>query len=421
MIARLARSRAWGKFFRNRMAVAGLCVIGLYFVFGVFVLLSDAAVMLGKTTGWFDGSKIPVMGDFTLEQADGQVGPLSVRGWLGRPQNPEKRLEDCKFYLDEFRKALRLKDKETALQRMRFAERRAADRGVAETQVAFAAAKELYDEVARSENLDRDPAALPQLAELESAVDGLFAPLKGYEGWVYTLRMSLGTDRQGRSIMVRGLYSIKVAIQVGLVVAIISVIVGTLVGAAAAYFGGWVDNVVVWLYTTLSSVPDLVLLAVLVFMFTGSMFDDVTKPYLSLVPVYVAMCATFWIGTCRVIRGEVMKLKELEYVQAATALGFSRIYILLKHVVPNTVHLMFINFSLLFIAAIKFEVILSFLGLGVKVGPSWGRMIQESTAEVIKGNFWQIGAATGFMFFLVLAFNIVSDALQDAFDPKHVG
>ena len=87
---------------------------------------------------------------------------------------------------------------------------------------------------------------------------------------------------------------------------------------------------------------------------------------------------------------------------------------------PNTLHLMFISFSLLFIAAIKNEVVLSFLGLGVKVGPSWGRMLSESGWEVVNQIFWQIGTATVLMFGLVLAFNIVSDALQDAFDPKHV-
>ncbi len=167
--------------------------------------------------------------------------------------------------------------------------------------------------------------------------------------------------------------------------------------------------------------PDLVLLAVLAFMFTGSYFDDPSKPFLSLVPVYASMCMTFWIGPCRVVRGETLKLKELEYVQAATAIGFGRAYILLRHILPNTVHLAFINFSLLFIAAIKFEVVLSFLNLGVKAGPSWGRMIGESTQEVINGFFWQIGAATALMFVLVLSFNILSDALQDAFDPKNVG
>ena len=120
------------------------------------------------------------------------------------------------------------------------------------------------------------------------------------------------------------------------------------------------------------------------------------------------------------IRGEVLKLRELEYVQAATAIGFGRMRVLLRHILPNTAHLMFINFSLLFIGAVKSEVILSFLNLGVKKGSSWGIMISQSRQEVINGFFWQIGGATFFMFGLVLAFNIFTDALQDAFDPKHV-
>ena len=107
-------------------------------------------------------------------------------------------------------------------------------------------------------------------------------------------------------------------------------------------------------------------------------------------------------------------------MQAATSIGFGRLYILLRHVLPNTVHLMLINFSLLFIGAIKYEVILTFLGLGVKEGASWGIMIDQSRQEVMNGFFWQIGTATALMFGLVLPFNIVSDALQDAFDPKHV-
>ena len=154
--------------------------------------------------------------------------------------------------------------------------------------------------------------------------------------------------------------------------------------------------------------------AILAAMFLGSEFEG------TLVPVYTAFCLTFWIGPCRVIRGEVLKLRELEYVQAATAVGFGRGRILLKHILPNTTHLMFINFSLLFIGAIKAEVILTFLGLGVKNEPSWGIMINQSKQEVVNDFFWQIGAATALMFGLVLAFNIFTDALQDALDPKHI-
>ena len=205
------------------------------------------------------------------------------------------------------------------------------------------------------------------------------------------------------------------------VTALISVILGSLVGAAAGFFGGRVDSIVMYFVSTLSSIPYLVLLTVIAFMFTDTEFDNAERPALALVPIYVAFCSVFWISTCRVVRGEVFKIKELEYVQAATAVGFSRFYILVRHVIPNTAHLMFINFSLLFIGAIKSEVILSFLGLGVKGQPSWGIMINHGRDGVTSFFFWEVGAATAFMFVLVLAFNVVSDALQDAFDPKHVG
>ncbi|MCA9059044.1 MAG: ABC transporter permease, partial [Planctomycetaceae bacterium] len=120
------------------------------------------------------------------------------------------------------------------------------------------------------------------------------------------------------------------------------------------------------------------------------------------------------------VRGETMRIREQEYIQAATVLGFGRLRILFRHVLPNVTYLMLINFSLLFVGAIKSEVILSFLGLGVKNVPSWGIMIRDAKYEVTNGFFWQIGAATAFMFVLVLAFNILSDALQDILDPRHV-
>lgn len=421
-VRRAWRSRAARRFFGNRLAAAGLVIILAYAAVGLAVLGADAAKMLGERTGWFDLTRYTLLDVLTVQRADEVVGPYEMRG-LGLKNSPEERLRFVKTYLDDFDKATapRVRDKEAAVARIRYGQLRAAEKPPAELRKIVKEAEELYKEVAESEDLDADPAMLPKLEELEEVTATLFAPLTGVDRWVQGFRMSLGTDRQGRSIMGRAVYSIKVAIQIGLVVAVVSVVLGSLIGAAAAFFGGWVDHVVVWLYSTLSSLPDLVLLGVLVFMFTGSIFDDVTRPYLSLVPIYAAMCLTFWIGPCRVVRGEVMKIKQLEYVQAATAIGFGRVKILLRHALPNTVHLMFINFSLLFIAAIKNEVVLSFLGLGVKVGPSWGRMIQESTQQVINGFFWQIGAATAFMFVLVLAFNIVSDAMQDAFDPKHVG
>ena len=426
--------RAWGsrasrKFRRNRLAVGALLVIALYLAVGLWVLAVDGLKAVGDSTGWWNVRGAPLVNVVSTESVVEVVGPLEQPGF-GIHASPEERLKAVKSRLDDLGKAFRLRarggeDRETrikaALSEINYGAVRVADRPVEELRAQWEAAREKYDQIAESPDLDRDPATRPALRELERITAAIFTDPGGVRGLLQGFRLCLGTDRQGRSIMVKAVYSIKVAIQIGLVVAVVATLLGALLGAAGAFFGGWVDYFVVWLYSTLSSLPDLVLLGVLVFMFTGSIFDDVNRPYLSLVPLYVAMCLTFWIGPCRIIRGEVMKIKELEYVQAATAIGFSRLYVLIRHALPNTLHLMFINFSLLFIAAIKNEVVLSFLGLGVKSGTSWGLMIQESTQQVINGFYWQIGAATAFMFVLVLAFNILSDALQDAFDPKHVG
>lgn len=273
----------------------------------------------------------------------------------------------------------------------------------------------LIDEAVAERLRGIDAEVNAELDQIEPIVAELFPLPTGIEGALYKLRLLLGTDRQGRSILIRAVYSAKVAIQVGLVVSLIAVSFGSLLGAAAGYFGGIADHLIIWLYSTFSSIPYLVLLVVLAFMFTGSKVEG------TLIPLYVAFCLTYWIGPCRVTRGEALKLKALDYVQAANALGATRGRILMRHIVPNTAHLMFINLSLLFIGAIKGEVVLTFLGLGLKEGASWGIMINQSKSEVVSGFFWQIGSATFFMFVLVLAFNVLTDALQDAFDPKHVG
>ncbi|MEO1716668.1 MAG: ABC transporter permease [Planctomycetota bacterium] len=280
----------------------------------------------------------------------------------------------------------------------------------------------VFDEIrstANAEALTQADGVETLLPEAEAFVDTLMPVPDGIAGLSYNTRLLFGTDRQGRSILIRALYSAKIAIQVGFIVGLTAVLIGSLLGAAAAFFGGIVDHGVTWLYSIFSSIPQLVLLAVLSFMFVSGPLQE----FRGLPSLYMAFALTYWIGPCRVIRGEAMKIKELEYVQAATAIGFGRFYILIKHIIPNTLHLMFINFSLLFVGAIKGEVILTFLGLGLPLGDgaSWGIMISQAKSEVVQGFFWQIGAATLFMFILVLAFNILSDALQDAFDPKHVG
>lgn len=217
----------------------------------------------------------------------------------------------------------------------------------------------------------------------------------------------LGTDRQGRSILVRTIYSAKIAIGVGMVSALVGSIVGGIIGAISGYHGKRVDDFVVWLYSTVQSIPYLLLLIMLTYAVDRG-----------IVGLYIAFIATSWVGPCRMVRGEVIKLREAEYIQSAKAMGYGDWRIIFRHVLPNTMHILLVYFALLFVAAIKSEVIISFLGLGVRGEPSWGVMIKQSQAELINGIYWQIGAATFAMLVLVLCFNIFADALQDALDPK---
>jgi peptide/nickel transport system permease protein len=416
---RFFRTRSARKFFRQKVAVAALVVTIAYLLVSLLV----------------------AGGLITKAEADSPIGPPHIPGFFAK-DTPEKRLGFAEFYLEKadiaVKKVVALdaasklelaqlsgekraeaevtaqEARKETFERAGFLRLQLADKPVGEQQAIIARAWKLYEKLAVSEELNEQPQLQEQLAELEGIVAELYPEPTGWSGFVHRMHESLGTDRQGRSIFLRAVYSIKVAIKVGVVTALAGVLIGTLLGGAAAFFGGWIDHVVTWLYTMLSSIPYMVLLIVLVYAFMGTVFDG------TLIPLYVAMIATFWIGPCRVMRGETLKLKEMEYVQAAQALGFGRWYTLLRHVLPNAAHLMLINFSLLFIGAIKSEVILSFLGLGVKGEPSWGIMISQSGSEVLTGFFWQIGAATAFMFVLVLAFNVLSDAIQDAYDPKHV-
>ena len=424
-IRKFLQSREARKLRRNRPAMIALAVIGAY-------LLSAIAIMCGA---------------ISRDACDTVVGANKLSGFFASG-TPEQRYEIATSkILKMVQTALRMDDPKQALRDIALGEVGIADKPVKEIEAIVAEANAIKTSLNKSDNLDQDPAMLPELEKLEQTVAGLHAPMSfGQQLW-HNFSLLLGTDSQGRSILLRGLYSIKIAIQIGVITATFSVLLGAFLGAAAGYFGGWIDHAVVWIYTTFSSIPNLVLLVVIAYAFTD--FDVETRLLAllgiepsstswlrttignwlggfdvknSLIPVYIAFGATFWIGTCRVIRGETMKLKEMEYIHAARTAGFSSFHILLRHIIPNTAHLMLINFSLLLIGAIKSEVILSFLGLGVKGQPSWGIMIRDAgnNGDVVTGFFWEIGTATVLMFGLVLAFNILSDALQDAFDPKHV-
>jgi peptide/nickel transport system permease protein len=216
-----------------------------------------------------------------------------------------------------------------------------------------------------------------------------------------------GTDIFGRSVLYKVLHGTRIAMSVGLIAALIAIPIGVTLGAAAGYFGGVIDEAIVWFYTTVSSIPSIMLLVAVTYVLGKGIFS-----------VYIALGMTSWISLCRLIRGEVMKHKTREYVVAAESIGAGHGIRIFRHIMPNVAHVVIINLSLQFQTAIKTEVILSYLGLGAQGQPSWGVMIDDAKLELARGVWWQLTAATLAMFFIVLAFSIFGDALRDALDPK---
>lgn len=223
-------------------------------------------------------------------------------------------------------------------------------------------------------------------------------------------RSLFGTDIQGRDVATKLVYSIKQAFAIGLIVAVISVAIGVVLGCISGYFGGLVDDALLWLYTAINSVPFILWIVSISYAF-GRGFTGVV----------VALSATFWVGVYFNVRAEVRRVKELEFVLASESYGASKWSIIFRDIVPNLTHLIFVFLSLDFIAAVKNEVILSFLGLGIAGEPSWGVMISNARLDLLAGKWWEVTGATILLFVLVMAFNMLTDALQDAFDPKKVG
>jgi peptide/nickel transport system permease protein len=181
-------------------------------------------------------------------------------------------------------------------------------------------------------------------------------------------------------------------------------------GVLAGFFGGWVDDAVQYLYSTLASVPWVLLVVAFMLVFGRG-----------LPQLCVVMGLTGWVSLCRVLRGETMKLREREYVQAALALGVSRFRVIYQHVIPNLMHLVLISVVLRFSGLVLAEAVLSYIGVGV--GPdtaSWGAMIDQARSELGRDPvvWWSLGGAFAAMFALVLTANLFGDALRDALDPR---
>lgn len=217
----------------------------------------------------------------------------------------------------------------------------------------------------------------------------------------------MGTDGLGRDVFQRLVQGTRIAFQVGIVTSLIAIPIAVLFGCIAGYFGGWIDDVIVWIYSTFACMPSL-LFILAVAMIVGK----------GLTGVFLGVGLTTWVGLCRLIRGEVMKHKTRTYVQAAKAAGLGHTRIIFRHILPNVMHLIIISFSLRFPSAIGTEVVMSFLGIGVQDQPSWGLMIGNARLRLWHGVWWEMVFTTLAIFLMVLAFNLLGDALRNALDPR---
>lgn len=217
----------------------------------------------------------------------------------------------------------------------------------------------------------------------------------------------LGTDGLGRDVLQRLIQGARIAFQVGVVTSLMAIPIGVLLGCIGGYFGGRTDDWIVWLYSTFASIPSL-LFILAISMLVGR----------GLLGVFLGIGLTTWVGLCRLIRGEVIKHKQRPYVEAARALGCSSWRIMFRHILPNIAHVVIVTFTLRFPAAIGTEVFMSFLGIGVENEPSWGLMINSARLRLWQGMWWEMTFVTIAIFLVVLAFNLLGDALRDALDPR---
>ncbi len=220
----------------------------------------------------------------------------------------------------------------------------------------------------------------------------------------------LGTDIHGVDVLRKALKGVNTAVVLGLLTAAIYVPLGLLFGIVAGYFGGAVDDAIVYLYSTLACIPGILLLIALM-----TVMDK------GVIQLSIAMGVMSWVGLCRLVRGETLKLREADYVLAARAVGAGHLRVIFLHILPNLFHIAIIVFTLGFSGIVMNEAVLTYLGVGVQPGTiSWGRMISQAKMELSRSPsvWWQFAASGGALFILVLAFNVFGDALRDALDPR---
>jgi peptide/nickel transport system permease protein len=241
----------------------------------------------------------------------------------------------------------------------------------------------------------------------------------------------LGTDKVGEDVLYQSLKSVRTGLVIGTLTTLVMLPAAIVLGIMAGYFSGWVDDVIQYLYTTLNSIPGVLLIAAAILMlqiYMANHQDDfnslVERADLRLLFLCIILGVTSWTSLCRLLRGESLKLREMDFVQAATALGVSHTRVLVRHILPNVLHIVLITVVLDFSGLVLAEAVLSYVNIGVDpTTNSWGNMINSARLELARepAVWWSLTAAFVFMFTLVLSANLFADVVRDAFDPRMRG
>lgn len=237
-----------------------------------------------------------------------------------------------------------------------------------------------------------------------------------------------GTDKVGQDVFYLTLKSIRTALVIGTLTTLVMLPFAIALGLLAGYLGGWIDDVIQYLYTTLNSIPGVLLIAAAVLMMQvvidshpGWFSTAAERADARLLALCFILGVTSWTALCRLLRGEALKMRELDYVQAAQAFGVASARIMSRHLLPNVIHIILIAVVMDFSSLVLAEAVLSYVGIGVDPTTiSFGTMINTARMELSREPvvWWSLAAAFAFMFTLVLAANLFSDAVRDAFDPR---
>ncbi|HMN80201.1 MAG TPA: ABC transporter permease [Burkholderiaceae bacterium] len=245
-----------------------------------------------------------------------------------------------------------------------------------------------------------------ELAQVRAALDGRAA---NPAAAALRAALPMGADRWGRDVLAKTIKGAQTSVLVGLGAALVATLIGTVLGALAGYHGGRVDDAMNWLYNVFTSLPPILLILAIAAVLAQR----------SLLSVVLILAFTSWTGVFRIVRAEYLRHAVRDYVRAARAIGASPLRRMVVHILPNVAGVILVQFTLLAVACIKYEVILSFLGFGVPVdGVSWGTMLIEAQNDLLTGRWWQLLSATVAMALFVSALSLLADAVRDALDPR---